>query len=383
MPSPYTDPPSEEALVEDLESWRREGRLRLRHLRLPALSQAALAAGLADDLQDAAEPAVLQDLVRSAIAAVAGSLSGRCATVLLGLDPNTFDLAPNLLREDAAEIYGLSLERFRRDPQVRVLTVVATQILETCYAHRARLERLALERRHPADSRLAVKWLERFEAYFSIWTPVYGLGADLTAYRRTLLDPDRPWDRASGTNGPDDPGYSQEIQAAGCGTAALFYYVAMQRAVQHWMIRYGGLWLLSSPEAEVAARNAIASISLASEMNDRDDSWLRLTLEAADGELHRFLLLLAEDRIGCATHDEWQAWLATCQCSWKASDEATEAEYFPTGRYQPGIRADCLVHRTVEACNQYCTIIEGEWLKVADWYHLGEPAIRGKSADQA
>ena len=86
----------------------------------------------------ATRPAVLQDLVRSAIAVVAGSLSGRCATVLLGLDPNTFDLAPNLLREEAADIYGLSLERFRRNPQTRILTIVATQILEACYAHRAR-----------------------------------------------------------------------------------------------------------------------------------------------------------------------------------------------------------------------------------------------------
>jgi hypothetical protein len=368
MPSPYTDPPREEALVEDLECWRREGRLRLRHLRLPALSQAALAAGLADDLQGAAEPAVLQDLVRTAIATVAGSLSGRCATVLLGLDPGTFDLAPNLLREDAAEIYGLSLERFRRDPQTRVLTVVATQILEACYAHRARLERLELERRHPADSRLAIKWLERFEAYFSIWTPVYGLGADLTAYRRTLLDPDRPWDREIGTSGPDDPGYSQEIQAAGCGTTALYFYAEAQQALQRWVIRYGGLWLLSSPAAEVAARDAIDTISVVSAMNDRDDSWLRLTLEAADGELHQFLSRVAEDPIGLATHGEWQEWLACCECSWKPGAEATDVEYFPTGRYHPGIQADCHVHQTIEACNQYCTVIEGEWLRVADWY---------------
>jgi len=50
--------------------------------------------------------------------------------------------------------------------------------------------------------------------YFGIWTPVYALGADLTAYRQTLLDPDRSWDepRTEGT-----PGYTQEDQAGGYG----------------------------------------------------------------------------------------------------------------------------------------------------------------------
>jgi hypothetical protein len=368
MPSPNTAPPSEEALVEDLETWRREGVLRLRHLRLTALSQAALAAGLADDLVTATRPAVLQDLVRSAIAVVAGSLSGRCATVLLGLDPNTFDLAPNLLREEAADIYGLSLERFRRNPQTRILTIVATQILEACYAHGARLERLALERRHPADSRLAIKWLERFEAYFTLWTPIYGLGADLTAYRSTLLDPRRPYDREPGTNGPDDPGYTQEGEALHYGTYALFHLAVTNLARHRWVTKFGGLWLLSSPQAEVEVRDALDAIRANVPMDERDDSWLATVLDEANGQLHPFLNRLADDPVGAATHDDWQEWLASCDCRWDPADEQPAAEYFPTGRYHQGIGPDCLVHCVVGGCNRYCTIIEDEWQKVADWY---------------
>ena len=136
--------------------------------------------------------------------------------MLLGLDPDTFDLAPHLLREEAAEIYGVTWERFRRDPQKQVLAVVAERILEQCAAHRLRLARLALERRHPANTRLAVQWLERFEAYFSIWTPTYALGADLTAYRETLFDPRRSWDQSE-EQGFHPANYSQEEQARGYG----------------------------------------------------------------------------------------------------------------------------------------------------------------------
>lgn len=172
-----------------------------------------------------------------------------------------FDLAPNLLREDAAEIYGVSVERFRRDPQSQILATTADKILERCYVHRARLARVAMERRHPADSRLAIKWLERFEAYFTLWTPIYALGADLTAYRTTLLDPDRPYDSEPETEGSDDPGYSQEQQAAGYGTFAVYRLACVLAAQQFFVTRYGGLWLLSSLEAEVDARDALADLT--------------------------------------------------------------------------------------------------------------------------
>lgn len=368
IPAPTTTPPSESALLADLERWRRHGALKLRQLRLPALSRAAMAAGLADSVRTAAEPALLKDLVRTALAPISGSQSGRCAVVLLGLDPNTFDLAPHLLREETADIYGVSLERFRREPQKQVLTVVASQILEMCHAHRARLERLAMEQRHPADSRLAIKWLERFEAYFSMWTPAYGLGADLSAYRATLLDPHRPYDSPPGTEDPADRGYTQELQAEGYGRFALFHYAALAAAKQRWLVRYGGLWLLSSAQAEAEARDALDAIRLDTPINERDESRLRLWLEAVGGELEHFFDGLSDGQLGWRLHREWQSWLSSCGCGWQAAAEAPDVEYFPTGRYHSGIEPGCGVHRTVEACNRFCTIIEGEWIKVADWY---------------
>ena len=97
MPIPPVDvePPPHGDLVCDLGTWRERGVLRLRQLELPALRQAALACGDATSGSEAAEPAVLAELVRASVVSIAGSVTGRCALVLLGLDPETFDLAPH------------------------------------------------------------------------------------------------------------------------------------------------------------------------------------------------------------------------------------------------------------------------------------------------
>ena len=368
LPEADIQMPGSADLTADLEMWRRHGVLRLKNLRLPALGRAALAAGLATTSIEASQPAVLIELVRCGLATIAGSLSGRCALVLLGLDPNTFDLAPHLLREDAAEIYGVSLERFRRQPQLQVLTAVADTILELCVAHRARVNRLAMERRHPADSRLAIHWLERFEIYFAIWSPLYGMAADITAYRETLLDREHPWDRAAGTGGHDDAGYSQEAQAAGYSDFGLFHLASALAAEQKFVTRFGGLWLLSSAQAEVEARNALYLVRQRGPMNERDHSWLRELIEQTHGEVHSFLGRLRADRIGQATIVEWNDWLSACSCNWQGDEYDASVEYHPTARYVPGIRPDCTVHQVVESCSAFCGLIEHEWLKVADFY---------------
>jgi hypothetical protein len=345
--------------------------LKLRKLNLHALRQAALACGQVGCMDEAAEPAAMTELVRSAIGPIATSTTGRCALVLLGLDPNTFDIAPNLLREDAAEIWGVSVERFRRDPQATVLGIVADKILERCVVHRERLARLALERHHPCESRLAVKWLERFEAYFRLWTPIYALGADLTAYRSTLLEEDRPWDRAPGTDGPDDPGYSQEMQAAGYGTDAFYRLACVSAEEKRFVAEAGGLWLLSSPEAEVAVRDALRDVTRYQPLNERDLSWLRAALDDASGELHPFLTAVGQSNIGRELHKEWQDWLCGCDCTWRDDKVEPEMEYFASARYHDDISPKCELHRVISACDRYCALIENEWIQVSDFYEIG------------
>lgn len=379
LPAAAVESPGHAELVRDLEAWRSKGVTQLRGLVLPALRRAAMSAGLADTARAADEPGALTDLVRRALAPISGSITGRCALVLLGLDPDTFDLAPHLLREEAADIYGVSWERFRRKPQKQVLSAVAERILEQCQSHQARLARLALERRHPADTRLATQWLERFETYFSIWTPAYGLGADLTAYRETLIDPRRPWDHLDESDGSV---YTQEKQAHGYGAFALYRYASVLAAEQTFTARYGGLWLLSSAEAEAEARDALHAVVMGGPMNERDHSWLRLLHADTAGECHAFMSSLPSSQIGRATLGEWDDWLGSCHCTWDQSHHQGAVEYFPTGRYHPGIESDCSVHRVIEEANRYCATIEQEWLNIADWYGTANapPALRIRQA---
>jgi hypothetical protein len=223
--------------------------------------------------------------------------------------------------------------------------------------------------------------VERFDAYYRLWTPIYALGADLTAYRSTLLEADRPYDRRPGTLGAEDPGETQEGQAHGYARQALFDFAWVLWELKQFIVRYGGHWLLSSTESETAASDLVYRLSWhVTCFNHRDHSWLRVT--AADGgcELHPFLTTLAGSDIGRATHDEWQNWVADCNCTWDLAAASPRAdEYFPIRDHHDGIRETCQLHEVVLACATYCDVIDGEWLKIADWYHV--VAKPGRGAD--
>jgi len=102
--------------------------------------------------------------------------------------------------------------------------------------------------------------------------------------------------------------------------------------------------------------------------------------ETPGQELHGFLTRLASSDLGRATHQEWQDWCASCECTWTAG--ATEGE-LPTSRNQQGVSDECQVHHVVAACTDYCELIDADWRKIADWYHLkGDQIRRGKTAEE-
>ncbi len=364
-------PPSYDGLVAELELIRRKGIVRLRDLDLPVLVQAARAAGDAEPDQSVEAP-LIEEMMRRALEDLGSGRLSETARVLFGLEPGSRAETPTDLRRSAADAWGVSEARFRRDPQTLVISELADAILRRGHRYAGRLAHLALERRLPTTSRLAVAWLERFEAYYRIWTPITGLAGDLCAYRSTLLETDRPNDRPPGTEGPNDPGYTQEIQGAGYLTTALWHYTRFLVDRQRFISRYGGMWLLSDAQAEADLQAAIYAITWHSPNNERDDSYLRGLHDQAGGELHPFRRLLETDRIAAATEVEWHDWAADCHCTWEASKEV-EQEHFPTHRHHPGIDKHCSLHAIVTACNGYTTLIDDDWARVADWYRL--PAI--------
>jgi hypothetical protein len=371
--------PTESELVAELVTLRDEGLPRLRTLELPALAGAARVVTL-DDTSPG--HVVIENLLRRAVIRFGGGQFGDGAVALFGLDAGTRGLNSRERREIAADAFGRRFETFRRKQEPLLMTELAGQILGLCAEQRTRDTRAALERAEsPEASAMPRVWLERFAAYYRIWTVVNALGADLTAYRSTLLDAAKPYDRVIGTAGADDPGYSQDEQAEGYATFALFHYAHFAWLLRQFVTLYGGQWLLSDADAESAVAEAVYRIWWHSPWNERDDSYLRTGVaETPDQEMHGFLERLRSTELGRTTEQAWFEWASTCECSWTVG-AGSEVEYFPTSQHHPQISDECQLHNVVRACGDYLDLIDRDWTRLADWYHVDERERRGVSAE--
>lgn len=359
---PAPEAPEEDELVAELVQIRDEGLPRLRVLTLPALAAAARITSL-DELSP--EPVLIEALLRRAVSRLGGGQYGDAATSLLGLDSGTRGLNSKLRREIAAEAFDRTYETFRKRQEPLLLQQLATQILILCSEQRTRDARTALARAEsPETSAMPQVWMDRFAAYYRVWTPVSGLRNDLTAYRATLLEGGRPYDRRFGTEGSDDQGYSQEEQAEGYVTFALYHYAHFSWELRQFVTSFGGQWLLSDADAEQAATDAIYRISWHTPWNERDESFLRMLVAESPGqEMHGFLEMLRSTELGLATEQEWFDWAAACSCSAVTDD------------FEGGVSRDCPLHAVMRACDEYLKLIDWDWTRIADWYHLDEGTV--------
>lgn len=364
-----TPAPTAAALIDDLGKLRRIGLPGARHTRFPALEAVAEAVAAESALPTLAK---IESLLTSAISALDTGEYGDAALALFGLAEGLRARSPAVRREKAATQLEITADSFQRRYEHNLLADISNKILLLLTNQHLRDARLELERRrHPADSRLAVQWVERFEAYHKLWTPAWALGADLTAHRSTLLDPARPYDQTPGTDGPDDPGYTQEEQADGYAIYALYRWAWFQWGVRQFMLKHGGMWLLSSTEAETRAADLVYEIGWhVTVYNERDHSWLRNAISQSRGqELDDFRSLLEGTSRGAARLEEWRSWCTECACTWNVTNVSDGR--FPTSATEAGVTDGCQLHKVVAACDKYCSLIEAEWLKIADWYHLG------------
>lgn len=372
-------PPSENDLIDELTTVRDEGLPRLRHLNLPALTQAARIVTLDET---SSNHVVIETLLRRAAARFGGGQYGDASVALFGLDAGTRGLNSKARREIAAQAFERTYETFRKNYEPLLLEQLATQMLVLCSEQGTRDARRAAERTEsPSESAMPQVWMDRFAAYYRIWSPISGLGGDLTAYRATLLEPDAVWDRRFGTDSPADPGYSKEEQAEGYASFALYHYANFEWQLRQFQTLFGGQWLLSDAEAEQAVADAVYRILWHTPWNERDQSYLRgLIAEAPDRELHSFLQTLRATDLGRTTEGEWKEWADTCACSWLAGPES-EREPFPTAEHHEDISDQCQLHKVVEACGDYLDLIDEDWQRLADWYHHDDEMLRGVSAE--
>jgi hypothetical protein len=345
--------PGYECLVADLKVLREKGLIRLRSLHLPTLQQAARSCG--ESQQEQHDPPAIESMLRRAVGQLGGEMAEACG-YLFGLVPGTRGWKPKDLRERAASLYNMQPETFRKEPESLHIGQIAEQILQLCHEQRLRHERVKLERRHPADSRLAIQWLDRFEAYYRMWSPISRLGDDLLAAIATRREPETefpPWDPEGTMQDPDDPWKGQEDQARGYARGALYSYAWYQLELRRFMVRHGGLWIFSDPEVDQEIADCVYKISWYTTFNMDDDSWLRRLLSQAQFEEElSFMELLRAMPIGPSVHQEWQQFAATCRC---------EDDEHP--------RDECRVHSIIKACERYCQLVDDEWYKIADWYH--------------
>lgn len=350
--------PDYEAVLADLKNVREHGIGRLRQLTLPALQEASRATGHSEG--GGATPAALRALLTDAVDRLGGGTMQDCAEYSLGLAPDTALWTAARRRAEAARVWGSHPDTFRKTTERDILGQIAEAILDLAHTARMRETKLAMEARHPADSRLAVQWVTRFEAYYRIWTPVYALAADLEAAlatRKEPAGPHAPWDPdgREGT-GPWDP----EDEADGYALYALYHYASYQLELKRFMSTHGGLWLASSRDNEQAIADAIYEVGWHNSLNEEQDAWLRRHLaDSAHQELDHFKRLILATSVGESIYREWTAWMRLCDCS---NPEALEKA--------------CQVHACISAAHRYCELIDDEWDRIADWYAPGSARPR-------
>ena len=103
-------------------------------------------------------------------------------------------------------------------------------------------------------------------------------------------------------------------------------------------------------------------------------------LRDSHGGRHEFLNRLAASKIGMDIHDDWQQWASECECTWEHPEDP--AEVFPTRHNHPGIDKNCGLHLMVEACGDYCILIDEDWFRIQDWYSIDRKPELGISGEE-
>ncbi|MET9183752.1 macro domain-containing protein [Streptomyces tendae] len=125
MPHPPHQP-DHAAVLAEVRAVRRAGVVRLRGLVVPELLR--IARERPDARGESTGPAV-ERLLRDAVTGIGGGTLQAAAEYTLGLAQGTRDWPPADRRRRAAEVYGVSVERFRKHHELMVLDQVTEQIL--------------------------------------------------------------------------------------------------------------------------------------------------------------------------------------------------------------------------------------------------------------
>lgn len=328
--------PTHLSLVADLRELRRRGLKALRTQCFPALEQLTHCRQSPDD---DADHAAVEDTVRTAVARLGDGPLSEAARLSFGLSAGTRGMAAADRRRQAAAVFGLQPDTFRKQPEADLLSEIASELRRLATEPDQADDELE-QAAETASSVLAIYWAERFEAYYRIWTPISGLRGDLVAALEL---------RREGGDQVDWTEYA---------AYAFMHYARFSLALHDFVTEYGGMWLLGDADAETAVAEAVHQVWRQTPLSERDDSWLRTAMATVeDLELHGFLSLTEETDTGRVLLEEWQEWIAECTCG------------------PEGSTPECSVHAMIAQCERYMGLIDEACRKVSPVSHLGVKPI--------
>lgn len=115
------------------------------------------------------------------------------------------------------------------------------------------------------------------------------------------------------------------------------------------------------------AADAVYRIGWHNNLNQENDSWLRRHLvDARHEENDHFIQLMQSTTMGTLIHRRWQEFGRSCLCRDPEKGDGPE----------------CQVHETIRACQDYMTLIDEDWIRIADWYRPGARPHRGVAAEE-
>lgn len=287
-------------------------------------------------------------LLRQVVIEVDGQRDGPTAQ-LVGLASGSRGALLKERRRRAAELLHISPAHLRTSQrEQRLIQALADELHAFDSAYRMRQRHREEPERAAPLTRLGVDWLARHQAYRRLWTPISALRDDLWVLLELMREDAGPHaltDRV---------------------LTMTWRYAQFQVEQERFIDELGGLWLLSDIGAELAAADALRRLDFYVPFGESDDSWLRVMLsETPSQELEPFSDRIVATERGEAVLATWLSWARTCSC-------------------RPIAIADgCLVHRWCDAADEFVSLIDEDWYRVADWYRQGpDPAALATALEE-
>jgi hypothetical protein len=302
----------------------------------PAVLSLAVVRGKAasDDVHDLA--AAAHGLLREVVVFAEGEPNGPAGT-LLGLATGTRGTLLKDRRQWTADQLFISPAHLRTsDRESALIESVAEELYAFDSAYRLRHRHRTERERDPPASGLRIDWLDRHQAYRRVWTPVAAMRNDIPVLLALL---------------EDERNHNDIIDRL---VLIAWRYAQFVTELERFIDKYGGLWVLSDIDSEVAAVEAVQHLLALAPLGDADDSWLRIVLRNSEaGELESFSQKLPDDETGVEILGAWLQWAKDCACTPSTP-----------------VSVHCRVHRWLATADEFTNLLDSDWLAVADWYRL-------------